>query len=103
MEVGFTIEVDSGVKGKDSFEMWWLLGSCHELAPAKVRAAGHAHIAVAPGLLCDPFDEIKEVLLLLGAHHIPRALGIVRAPHIRYDVGISPGYPELGDACLVLV
>ena len=96
------IEVAGGIVRKNRLQVRRLLFGREKLRAPHVGYAAHADVAVAPRLLADPFDDVVQVLLLLGAEQIVDALGIIAAAHVGDDMRITARHPEFGDAGFVL-
>jgi hypothetical protein len=70
-----------------------LLCSGFELRAAERRNADHANIAVAPGLLGDPFDQVVHVPFGRAA-----AVGLAGAADIAADMHVAAAHQEIGVA-----
>src|SRR5206468_526716 len=77
------------------FEMWRLLFGGMKLLGAESGDANHAHIAVAPGLSGDPFDQIVAVPLAR-----PAALRLPDAARRADHVHITARHQEMRVASL---
>jgi hypothetical protein len=94
------VDVGGAVARADASEMRRLLRGGVILAPAPVGIADHPHIAVAPRLRGDPFDQIVAVVLLVRVEEIPLSLRKPRAPRLGDDVHIAFRHIEAGGAGL---
>jgi hypothetical protein len=62
---GLAVEVGGRVPRHDRLQVRRLQGRDHRLDRAEVADADHADLPVAPGLFCDPLDQVVAVLGLL--------------------------------------
>ena len=75
----------------DGLEAGRILDGHLPLHHPPVGNAGHAHVAVRPGLTRDPFDHLVAVPpLVIGVDVLAPATGVSRAPDVVLDDGIAP-------------
>ena len=89
MIIGAAILVDQPVVGRDAGEAGRVACRHQPLRHGVIGLADAADAAVAPGLLCDPGDQLDVVLLLGGIHESEFAFGAARTAHVRMHIGVA--------------
>ena len=104
------VHVEVAAVHEDRLEVGRRLGGAHHLHRGEVRNADHADIAVAPGLLRHPFDQVADVLALAmaaeivvaheltvraaGAAHVSDHMGIAARDHGADIAGFDAAVPQ---------
>ncbi len=86
---GLTVEVGRALPGGDALQVGRALGRDAPLVHGDAGVAGHAHVAVAPGLGAQPLDEVVAVLAVLMGEHVDVALGVAGAAHVDVGDGVA--------------
>ena len=92
------IDVVGREQGRDRLEMRRLHRRSRELSHREVADAEHANIAVAPGLDCDPFDEVVKILPLLLVEQRIVSARAASAAGVDDEVGVAARNEEIGCA-----
>jgi hypothetical protein len=87
------VHVEMAAVDEDRLEVGRRLGGAHHLHGGEIGNADHSDIAVAPGLLRHPLDQVVDVLALAVAAEIvvadELAVRAAGAAHVRDHVGIA--------------
>jgi hypothetical protein len=98
------IEVECASDGHDSFEMRRSSNGSLHLRSGEITDANHADVAVRPGLLCGPFDEVIHVAAFLPVKETEGAARTTGPPTIgdymdvtaRHEKVASTSFDETG-------
>ena len=85
---------------EDRLEMRWPLDCGFQLGHGEVADPDHADVAVAPWLGRRPLDEVVHVAAFGGVEEPEAAAGSPGAAHVRDDVDVAAGHPEVRSARL---
>src|SRR5579863_2787918 len=90
------IQVESTGDGHDGFEMRRSFNSSFHLRSGEITNANHANIAVRPGLLRRPLDEVIHVTTFLSIKEPEGPSRPTGSPAVSNDVSVATGDEEVG-------
>jgi hypothetical protein len=85
------VGVGGRVPDDDRVEVGRLQRGAQQRRDRRVRVAVERHVAVAPGLRCDPLDHVGDVELLAVAQQAQRPAALAAAAHVGVDARVTVG------------
>jgi hypothetical protein len=92
------IEVEYSSDGHDSFEIRRSFNSSFHLGSGEITDSNHADIAVRPGLLSRPLNEVVHITTLLPIEETEDTARSIGAPAVSNHVDVTSGDEEIAGA-----